>query len=341
MLKRFLFIFCLCLINIGANAVPNCPTTNETTQTECEQVAGCEWTLLYGCRHCSENKYYDGATKTCKNCPTSHPNSAVGSTNGISDCYKTCESETITGGSRVPSSDKAYHNTQCTYTITCNTTGAENCSTMGYHRDGNQCVPDVQSCGNNGYKFYINNTWSDCYVSSCPDGQTLVQKQSCGTTGYGECLTNAIPCNNATGLNKSACAGTITGTAPLLNGTTYDISQCACEKTSTQISNGTAGEKCFYNGTSNKFDTGCTYTVNACNAGYCSTDSQSCVTVPANHFSAADDKTCHKCPNGATSAAGSTAKTACHYTSTTTFADSVGNFTLPASGNIEIKWNWQ
>lgn len=336
MIKKIIRLFCIIgaiCIYWNAIALPDC----DKSETECLNTPGCRWSAD-SCNYCSGNDYYDGATKTCKNCPTSHPNSAVGSVNGISDCYKPCETETINGGKRVPSSDKAYHNTQCTYTTQCDNDGGD-CN-LGFHPNGDNCVSNVTSCDNNGFKFYNETGFSNCFVpaSSCGSNETLIGRgYACNSATYGECMTNAIPCNTAPGLTTSACSGgTITGNATL-NGGTYNLSQCACEKTSVPITNGNAGEKCFYNASTNRFEVNCTNSVNSCDAGYCSTNGQSCVAVSPNYFSGVGDKDCYACPAGAKSAAGSTSISACHYDTSTRFTDSMVEFTIPAS-NITIEW---
>lgn len=49
----------------------------------------------------------------------------------------------------------------------------------------------------------------------------------------------------------------------------------------------------------------------------------------------------HPCTPGATSAAGSTNKSDCHYTKNTVFRDTAGTFNLPVNdGKIKIEWNW-
>ena len=340
MLKKLTFVcyfICICIAHFSAVAV-NCPST-VADASECLGVVGCVYLeLLDRCEPCTEGAYYDSSSKTCKSCPSEYPNSAAGSVNGKSDCYKPCETIPVTGGHRVPSSDKAYYNTQCTYTTQCNTTGATNCSNMGFHPDGDNCVPDVRECGGgNGFQFYANNgTFTQCYVSSCTNtNESLIPQGDyvCNGAPYGVCMTNAIPCNTTTpGLNASACSGTISGNATL-NGGTYNLSQCACEKTSVSISNGNAGEKCFYNGTSNRFDIGCTYTVISCNDGYCSTDGQSCVTVPENKYKSGE-KDCVQCPAGSYR---SGSETKCYWNNQTLFTDKNGSFTIPASGKIIAK----
>ena len=350
MLKKLCYFVCLCIVVSDVNAVPNCPTAEGTTEQDCIAVLGCWWDQTGGCLYCTTNEYYDTNTKTCKSCPDSHPKSEAGSTTGTSACYTTCENQPITGGQRVATSNKAYYNNSCTYTTTCNPTGNSTCSNLGFHLDGESCISNVQSCENNGYKFYTNNTWSDCYVSSCASDETLISKETCGTTPYGICKPKGIDCNSAlaqtAGLDTAKCSGTISGAAQL-SGTTYDFSSCTCQKgqavstiNGTPI-NGTAIETCHFSSDGNSLSTTCSRELQTCNVGYCNQSGQTCVSVPAGSYSVGTEKDCHACPAGATSAAGSTAKTACHYTSTTTFADSVGNFTLPASGNIEIKWNWQ
>jgi len=335
MLKHVLFIFCMCLISIGANAMPNCPTADGTTQTDCEQITGCVWTIASGCAACTENNYYDSSSKTCKSCPSGYPNSAVGSVNGISDCYKPCETETITGGKRVPSSDKAYHNTQCTYTTQCDNDGGD-CD-LGFHPNGDNCVSNVTSCDNNGFKFYNGTGFSDCFVSSssCGSGEQLVGRgHTCNNIPYGVCKTSAFSCSTAPGLNTSACnGGTISGDATL-NGETYNLSQCTCEKESVPVSNGNAGEKCFYNASSNIFNIDCVQTaLNSCNDGYCSTDGRNCIPIPENYYkNGARD--CVQCPNGSYR---SGSETTCTWDSRTEFSDSIGRFTIPASGKIIAK----
>ncbi len=337
MLKRVLFIFYLCLMNIGANAVPNCPTADGTTQTECEQVVGCEWKLLSGCSYCGTNKYYDSSSTTCKSCPSGHPNSVAGSIGGISDCYKPCETITITGGKRVPSSDKAYYNTQCAYTIQCDNDGGD-CD-MGFHPDGDNCVPNVQECnGGNGFQFYNDGTFSTCYVSSssCGSNETLIGRgYSCNGTPYGECMTNGVPCTSK--LNTTTCNGdgTISGNATLNNDGTYNLSACECNRNAT-ITNGQAGERCLFNTTTNDFSRDCTYNITSCNSGYCLQNGE-CKTIPDNYYkNNTNNKDCVQCPAGSFR---SGSETDCTWDSRTKFyyGNGGGYFTIPASGKITAK----
>lgn len=119
MLKKFLFIFYLCLTSFGANALPDC----NKPESECVPAPGCEWKgETIGCSACDDNYYYEATTDAntgvvtaeCKACPSGYPNSDAGSTNGISDCYKTC---TVTNPQSVLVSDRAYYNNICETTL--------------------------------------------------------------------------------------------------------------------------------------------------------------------------------------------------------------------------------
>lgn len=341
MLKKFLFIFYLCLTSVGANALPDC----DKPESDCVPAPGCEWKGgALGCKSCSENNYYQATTDPttgtvtaaeCKACPEAYPYSDAGSTNGISDCYKPCETIPIYGGKRVPLSDKADYNTQCAYTIQCDNDGGD-CD-MGFHPDGDNCVPNVQECnGGNGFQFYNNGTFSICYVSSssCGSNETLIGREySCNGTPYGECMTNVVPCTIK--LNTTTCNGdgTISGNATLNNGT-YNLSACECNRTNATITNGKAGQKCFYNTTNNTFDLNCENTVTSCDSGYCSTDGHSCITIPDNYYKNGA-KNCEHCPDGSYRSGN---ETTCYWNSSTVFTDSTGNrFTIPTSGKIYVK----
>ena len=123
----FMCVIATCFIHVNADAVPSCPT-DATNAEQCNIVTGCEWNDPV-CTHCVDNYYYD-TDKTCKSCPSSHPSSVAGSVNGQSDCYKTCSSGSVTGGTQTATSDKAYYPNDCSYTLTCN---------MGYYKSDNEC----------------------------------------------------------------------------------------------------------------------------------------------------------------------------------------------------------
>lgn len=339
MLKKIVFLSFTILALCGNAHAGTCTAdTNNCSPGEwCEITTNNDNTKSYACA-------------ACENLPSGDAQYITGPGTDATHCpwQMTCPNKSdFANGTWAPDSATITYNgtgtvPACTYDlkkITCYNDGGD-CN-LGFHPNGDNCVSNVRTCDNNGLQFHIGNTdFTICYVSSssCGSNETLIGRgYACNDATYGECMTNAIPCNTAPGLTASACSGgTITGNATL-NGGTYNLSQCACEKTSVPITNGNAGEKCFYNASTNRFEVNCTNSVNSCDAGYCSTNGQSCVAVSQNYFSGAGDKDCHACPAGAKSAAGSTSISACHYDTSTTFTDSMGSFTIPAS-NITIEW---
>ena len=339
MLQKIIYFFCLiclCIPHFDANAL-TCPETND--KDICEATFGCFLSAI-GCKECSPGTYFDSSSKTCKSCPSGHPNSVAGSIGGISDCYKLCETKTIQGGKRVPSSDKAYYNTQCAYTTQCENWGAAtNCSNMGFHPYDETCVPNVESCSSNSFKFYNGTGFSECYVSSssCGTNERLVQQEnySCNGTPYGICMTNSVRCDSAPGLNTSACNGTVSGDAQLSGGT-YDFSSCKCKKgqpESNDTNTGYVVKTCSFSSNGSSVSTNCTNELTSCNDGYCSRDNSTCVSIPDNYYKDGV-KDCKSCPSGSYR---SGSETTCYWDSRTRFSDGNGSFTIPASGKIIAK----
>jgi hypothetical protein len=342
----------------GVAHAASCPAS-PADETACEVVEGCVYSSVAGepvCNECPEDFYYDSTTDpntgaitaaSCKPCPNSHPKSAAGTTTGKAACYKTCETINITGGKKLPNADKAYYNNDCSYTIQCDTTGNETCSKLGYHLNtaGNACVSDVSSCGNGGLRFYGDNT---CYYNTCGSSYTLNPKKQCNSdvNEYGTCELNLISCSSR--LSASLCKnetndanGRIEGNASLVvPGFSYNYENCTCTKQAS-IENGTGTKKCYFNSSGTAAATNCQTTLATCNIGYCNTSGLQCATVPAGQYSIGTSKECLSCTPGATSAAGSRSRSACHYTNQTTFKDTAGTFTLPDDDdNIKIEWSW-
>jgi len=347
MFKRLIYFCCLiglCVLHFDANAL-NCPDT--TDQAVCEATTGCVFGGIIGCKACAPGDYYykttdantGAVTVECKVCPTAYPDSDAGSTGGITDCYQKCENQTIDNGEQKPDSAKIMYdsstpNPACKYTnqanITCNTNGGT-CN-MGFHRNGDQCISNANNC-TNGYEFYINGNMTGCLVTSCGDGNVLVSINgaTCNNTPYGECKPLSQPCANQPELNGK-CSGTIGGNATRQINGTLNYSGCTCT-TMTSIDNGQQNQKCNFDQSGTSPAQNCITTL-SCNAGFCSTDNTTCAQAAEGFYSPNNDGTCHQCPTGAKSTAGSTQKSDCYYHSGTTFTDSTGgSFKLPVGSN--------
>ena len=349
MLKHFYFIpafVCAYLVQFSAFAVPDCPKGEGVTEAQCKQTAGCMWSDTLRCNYCAENSYFDTTEQTCKACPAdTYPNSEKGSTNGDTDCYRGCQATDISSGSTgvasvsgfiyKPSGDAAEDKSQCEV-VSCETSGGT-CN-MGYYKDGNSCKEKATITGTN-LTIYGDTT---TYVAgtTCTDANhTFDQKHTCGTTEYGICRKNTIPCKGH--VQSSVCTdGIVTGDAEL-SGSSYNFTSCICKK-SASIEKGSVSENCHFNSNGTNLTTDCTTTVSTCDIGYCSSDGSTCVGVPEGYYSIGTSPDCKSCPAGATSETGNTTgKNACHYTAATQFRDNAGTFSLPVGdNNITIKWSW-
>ena len=135
---------------IVSNCTPtNCTKTADTTTGK----AG-----YYG--------YSNGSGQACSSCSSfnaSYPSSANGAANS-SACYKTCSNQSITNGTNIPNSTKAYYPNNCTYSPSCN---------GGYYLSNGQCV----DCGKGYYCVAGSNVRVSCsstVPSSAPTPSLII-----------------------------------------------------------------------------------------------------------------------------------------------------------------------
>ena len=110
--------------------------------------------------------YSNGSGQACSSCSSfnaSYPSSANGAANS-SACYKTCSNQSITNGTNIPNSTKAYYPNNCTYSPSCN---------GGYYLSNGQCV----DCGKGYYCVAGSNVRVSCsstVPSSAPTPSLII-----------------------------------------------------------------------------------------------------------------------------------------------------------------------
>ena len=263
---------------------------------------------------------------------------ACGSNTNGCERYQWCETETDTNGTTSscvsctngPTIDgKECHASGaiCQYTQdggtsnNCEWTCTPSDECNGYHKDGNTCSPNQETCNNeNGFKI-----WNDskCYITNCPNGQLVTEDTKCGIQ-YGHC-------ENAAGLCSSVlanCNGEISG-----NYSNGDFSACKCTRTEDISGYGARKFTSTYvskTGTLTEWSDA-TITVINCAGGYYA-HNDTCEFVPANCYSGDNDTNAYKCPYGSrTDGTGATSAADCYFDSTTPFTDKTNNsYTLPS-----------
>jgi hypothetical protein len=132
---------------------------------------------------------------------------------------------------------------------------------------------------------------------------------------------------------------TINGNAYWKNNA-YDYSECTCDRKAS-LKYGTGTELCTWDGTT---WSNCKRTLETCKAGYWKGETPNptdCTQVYAGYYSADKELTCHVCPAGSTSDAGSTALTDCYMTGNQTIICDSNNkcFLLPEGAGDKIYYH--
>lgn len=273
-----------------------CPPS-DLGQEACNAVAGCGWDGAT-CAECETNEYSTVNTK-CLRCPTSHGNSAQGSTS-IDACYTTCGTgDGITEIKIYCNAATVAGNIECTKDCTDATVADVTCA------DGYIKNPDIE----------------DTEKITDENRNTICIKK----IGCSKVLTDCP-------------AGPIQGDAIFENGA-WNYSKCKCtagidiQDNGDDVGRGT--KNCTYAGEATGQQWQCEITVNSCIVGYCEIKDltgipdvpKTCSKAPKGYYHSNDQNaTCAHCPMGSTtSKAGSEAKTDCYIDSQTKFVNGDGS----------------
>lgn len=309
---------------------------------------------------CDSNLYCQTiiGSSACTTCPTTHPNSPLGSTNK-NQCYLTCPSKPgFENGTWVPDADNVNHPNECKYTkeenITCNGPDGKN----GYHLEEDKCISNKRECyikDGTGEQYWTKTTsgygWGvSCNIASCNSGYHMLLMNSAPEAPF-SCKNDTVACS-ASPVNLIGAAGDAKWsiTTPEIPGfndfSGYDKTGCS-KSMSHDTLYGKGSKKCYWSaGTTadaSKFETCSDYKMTSCLAGYqydSNRNEKDCILNDPGYYSTQNDLHQSPCAPGTTSDPGTlgtpkaTSSTACFIKGGlggTLFCDDRGCFNLPVS----------
>lgn len=241
----------------------SCTHGNTSTSGTDAQGVGCNAaasTCSLTINSCKAGNYKDG--NACKACPSSHPNSANGTTGGSGSCYKSC--------TRACTQQACPENATCTHGTT---------STSGTEYYGGSCSASTSTCSitvtcNPGYYKNSNGTCSPCENGYYCTGNNA--RTACTTLGAG--YTASDGARSAAGNCYQSCSQACTQQTCPTNA--YSCSHGTTSTSGTQ----------HYGGSCTAAASTCSLTVNSCKTGNYK-NGNACAACPSGYPNSANQNT--------------------------------------------------